>query len=102
MVIRSKAPSKTPREPWHSVSIIPGKHPCDAVLAISRRRMLANQALRLPVAGCGDPEHCQCRYQHHTDRRSGPRRNDDGGGRTNAGKEPPKNRRRPGERRARD
>ena len=102
MAIRSKAPTKSTKEPWHSVSIVPGKNPCDAVLANPRRRMLPGHAARLPVTDCSDPEHCECRYQHHTDRRAGPRRTDDNGGGTPTDKARPKNRRRPGERRARD
>jgi hypothetical protein len=102
MVIRSKPTSKAIREPWHSVSIVPGKNPCDAVLANPRRRTLSREAPRLPVAGCSDPEHCQCRYQHHADRHAGPRRNEDSGGGTGTGTAPAKNRRRPGERRARN
>ena len=102
MAIRSKAPGKTLREPWHSVSIVPGRNPCDAVLAYPRRRMLSSEAVRLPLAGCSDPEHCQCRYQHHADRRAGARRTDDSGSATARADAPAKNRRRPGERRARD
>ena len=102
MATRGKAPTKTLREPWHSVSIVAGKNPCDAVLANPRRRMLSREAVRLPVAGCSDPDHCTCRYQHHADRRTGARRNDNTGGGTPQNKAPEKNRRRPGERRARD
>jgi len=106
MTIRGKSSAKTsakvPREPWHSVSIVPGRNPCDAVLASPRRRMLSRDAIRLPLAGCSDPEHCQCRYQHHHDRRSAARRSDDSGGGSAQGKAPSKDRRRPGERRARD
>ena len=31
-------------------------------------------APRLPIVGCTMPTQCQCRYQHHDDRRGSPRR----------------------------
>jgi hypothetical protein len=101
MAIRSKSSAKAPKEPWHSVSIVPGKNACAAVLANPRRRVLSRDALRLPLVGCDQSDSCQCRFQHHADRRTGARRDEDAGSGAR-GKVPPSERRRPGERRARD
>ena len=102
MPVRDKLSGSTPKQPWHSVSIVPCKNPCDAVLANPRRRVLSRDAPRLPLADCSDPDHCQCKYQHHADRRSAPRRSEDSGAGSGPGSKPPRERRRPGERRARD
>ena len=99
MKIVGKTTSRTPKQPWHSVSIVPGAKPCDAVLANPRRRLLSGNAPRLPLKDCSDPDQCQCKFQHHPDRRAGARRTDDSGGGGQA-KTPGSNRRRPGERRA--
>jgi hypothetical protein len=60
---------------FHAVSIIPGKQCCAQVQALQGVRLLSAEAPpRLPIVGCTKPEICQCRYQHHSDRRAGPRR----------------------------
>jgi hypothetical protein len=62
------------RNPYHAVSIEGGRgRACRTVRGLAERRFLAHEAPRLPLAGCDSPV-CSCRYQHHDDRRSDPRR----------------------------
>ena len=86
------------RTRWYAVSIVPGKVSCEAVRRLGPVRWLAAEAPRFPVAGC-DLGCCDCRYAHHTDRRSKPRRQVDATGipRYYAG---PERRTGPGDRRA--
>ena len=65
---------------WHSVSVVGGLAPCPAALAIRQKRFLSAEAPRLPMQECTSPERCQCRYQHHADRRVTMRRSLDRGG----------------------
>jgi hypothetical protein len=44
------------------------------VQALQGVRLLSVEAPRLPIVGCTLAQNCQCRYQHHEDRRGGPRR----------------------------
>jgi hypothetical protein len=69
----AKKRPQAPRPKWYSVSVLPGKRCCQAVKAIARKRVLSAEAPRLPLPGC-DLRTCECRYQHHTDRRATPRR----------------------------
>lgn len=64
---------KRPARPWHAVSIVPGHKPCAAAAGLVRKRFLSREAPTLPLEAC-DQEHCSCRYDHHNDRRKGPRR----------------------------
>jgi len=58
---------------FHAVSVIPGPSCCAAAKAIEGRRFLSKDAPVLPLKGC-DRSQCACHYQHHQDRRTGPRR----------------------------
>jgi hypothetical protein len=62
---------------WHAVSIKPGPGACEAAIAGKSSRWLSREAPMLPLPGCTQPERCRCTYQHHEDRRSGPRRAED-------------------------
>ncbi len=62
------------RRRFHAVSIVAGPSPCAQVKALTGVRLLSLEAPRLPVAGCTNPDGCSCRFQHHEDRRAGPRR----------------------------
>jgi hypothetical protein len=62
---------------WHSVSIIRGRHACEAVVKLNGRKWLSAEAPQLPVTGC-DAKQCDCRYRHHADRRSADRRETSG------------------------
>ena len=64
----------TPRLRYHCVSVVPGRTGCAAALAISGQRLLSLDAPRLPLHDCETPGECRCTYQHHDDRRIGPRR----------------------------
>jgi hypothetical protein len=64
---------KRPTRPWHAVSIVPGPQPCAAAAGLVRKRFLSREAPSLPLKAC-DQKHCSCRYDHHDDRRKGPRR----------------------------
>jgi hypothetical protein len=59
---------------FHAVSIVPGTQCCPQVQALQGVRLLSAEAPRLPVVGCTRSELCECRYQHHEDRRGPPRR----------------------------
>lgn len=57
----------------HAVVVVPGRHACAEAYALRDRRFLSREAPVLPLAGCGSPT-CECRYEHHDDRRKGLRR----------------------------
>lgn len=63
--------------PWHAVSVKPGPGACEAALAGRAQRWLSREAPQFPLSGCDRPGRCRCTYQHHEDRRSGPRRAED-------------------------
>jgi hypothetical protein len=68
-----KAPEKSR---WDAVQLVPGLRCCTAVKQAARKRWLSAVAPRFPLPGC-DLTTCECRYQHHADRRAGPRRRAD-------------------------
>ena len=59
--------------PHHAVVVVPGRHACVEAYALRDRRFLSREAPVLPLAGC-DSLQCECRYEHHDDRRKGLRR----------------------------
>jgi hypothetical protein len=59
---------------FHAVSIVPGEQCCAQVKALQGVRLLSAEAPRLPIVGCTTAQDCQCRYQHHEDRRGPSRR----------------------------
>ncbi len=62
---------------YHAVSIAAGPRACEAAKAHAGHRYLSREAPTLPVPGCTCLD-CQCRYDHHEDRRAQPRRIADG------------------------
>lgn len=66
-------PAKKPVKPWHAVSIEPGLRACKAAHSLRGRISLSREAPQLPLKDC-DKSECTCRYEHHDDRRAGPRR----------------------------
>lgn len=62
--------------PYHAVSVRPGRYACGAVLQLQGVRFLSSDAPRLPLTGC-NAKSCNCRYQHHEDRRETDRRQND-------------------------
>jgi hypothetical protein len=66
--------SSTPRLRFHAVSVVTNSHSCPAARALKDVRMLSADAPRLPLANCDNPALCACKFQHHDDRRAGPRR----------------------------
>ena len=70
----SPVKSRSPGLRFHAVSIVPGPVACPQVKALKNARLLSLEAPRLPVVGCTNPGGCHCRFQHHDDRRAGPRR----------------------------
>jgi hypothetical protein len=76
---RQPPPKPRPdRTQFHAVSIIPGDNACAAAYRFTGQRFLSARAPRLPLPSC-DSAVCTCRYRHHKDRRSGPRRHSDMG-----------------------
>jgi hypothetical protein len=67
------APAKKPINPWHAVSIAPGPGACKAAVELLGQRFLSREAPTLPLKDC-DKATCTCRYEHHENRRKGPRR----------------------------
>lgn len=59
---------------FHAISVVAGANACAQAKALKDVRLLSPEAPRLPIVGCINPEGCTCRYQHHEDRRAGPRR----------------------------
>jgi hypothetical protein len=67
------APVKKPINPWHAISIVPGPDACEAARQLIGKRFLSREAPSLPLRKCENPT-CTCRYEHHENRRKGPRR----------------------------
>ena len=61
---------------WHCVSVRPSRPACAAVLRFRNFRFLPAEAPIFPLSEC-DVSRCDCRYEHHADRRRGQRRRDD-------------------------
>jgi hypothetical protein len=59
----------TARSAYHAVSIKYDRNACEAAQKMSGRRFLSSAAPRLPLPEC-DVLECNCRFAHHTDRRS--------------------------------
>lgn len=70
--LKPLAPKRPPR-PWHAVSIVPGSQSCAGAAGLARKRFLSREAPSLPLKAC-DQAQCTCHYEHHDDRRKGPRR----------------------------
>ena len=65
----TKTAADTRESDFHAVSIRPCPDACSAVKALAGRRFLSHNPPFLPLADC-DQSMCNCRYQHHADRRS--------------------------------
>jgi len=59
---------------WHAVSVVADGSACEDARMLQDVRFLSMEAPRLPLYACAKPGQCRCRYRHHADRRSGPRR----------------------------
>lgn len=55
--------------PYHAVSVLAGPQCCAAARELDGRRFLSSGAPMLPLKACTQSI-CQCRYVHHSDRRS--------------------------------
>lgn len=55
---------------YHAVSIRAGSNACAAAKSLTGERFLSTEAPSLPLPDC-DASQCDCRFQHHDDRRSG-------------------------------
>jgi hypothetical protein len=64
----------SPKLRFHAVSVLGNSHACAAAQALKDVRLLSADAPHLPLATCEHPATCDCRFQHHSDRRVGPRR----------------------------
>jgi hypothetical protein len=58
---------------FHAVSIEPGRNCCHSARELQGKRFLSREAPTLPLKNCTNGG-CTCRYEHHEDRRVGPRR----------------------------
>jgi hypothetical protein len=52
-----------------AVSVVCGNASCEAAKTLKGQRQLMSSAVVLPLASCGSPAKCKCRYQKYTDRR---------------------------------
>ncbi len=57
-----------PTTNFHAVSIKVGSNVCSAAQSLEGKRFLSNAAPRIPLPDCDVPE-CECRFEHHGDRR---------------------------------
>ncbi|MGL4938753.1 hypothetical protein [Shewanella sp.] len=57
-----------PIHQYHSVSIVNQGRACEQAATLKEKRFLSREAPTIPLAHC-NAAHCQCRYQHHQDRR---------------------------------
>ena len=67
---RRALPSAASDAGYHAVSIRFDKWPCRAAKEYEGRRLLADEAPRLPLPDC-DAAECNCHFVHYKDRRSG-------------------------------
>ncbi len=65
--------------PFHAVEIRCTKNACQAAKDTCGERYLSAEAPLLPLDQCDQPDRCQCRYQHHKDRRVDSRRGTEAG-----------------------
>jgi hypothetical protein len=68
--VAAASAKKATNTAFHAVSIKFGKHACAAAKGMTGQRFLASQAPQIPLPDC-DAATCECRFTHHTDRRSG-------------------------------
>ena len=72
------AAAAQPRGEFHAVQIVSSGTVCAAARALSETRFLSREGPpTLPLPNCTIAGTCQCRYQHHADRRRDVRRNSD-------------------------
>ena len=65
--------------PFHAVEIRCTNNACQAAQDTHSERYLSADAPPLPLGQCDRPDQCQCRYQHHEDRRGNSRRGGESG-----------------------
>lgn len=76
--IRTALPQKT-KQPWHAVSVVGGLGACPSAIALQGKRVLSDDAPRLPLPNCPWSWKCKCTYRHYSDRRATARRASDRG-----------------------
>jgi hypothetical protein len=69
----AKPVAKKMTQTFHAVSIQAGRNCCRAARELQGHRFLSREAPSLPLKDCSS-DNCMCHYQHHDDRRRGPRR----------------------------
>lgn len=69
----AKPVAKKMTQTFHAVTIQAGRNCCHEARALQGHRFLSREAPSLPLKNCSIDD-CTCRYQHHDDRRTGPRR----------------------------
>ena len=85
---------------FHAVSIKSTSSACEAARSMKDKRILSNEAPRLPLPDC-DVAQCKCRFVHYRDRRTGEDRRDQYAGSIGGGTgEHEQEQRRPDDRRA--
>jgi hypothetical protein len=65
------------RHVFHGVEITSNAPQCPAILALTSRRFLSDEAPNVPIAGCDRRMVCRCIYKHFADRRTEVRRESD-------------------------
>lgn len=65
------APKKSPAgRLYASITVVPGRTCCHAARKLRKARTLVDQAPRLPLPDCTQPEACECTFEKYADRRS--------------------------------
>ncbi len=78
-VKRSRPHLKSVTQLFHGIEVIPCDAACDAARKVAGHRYLSDEAPRLPMEACNNPQGCQCVYRHFRDRRTDVRRESDVG-----------------------
>lgn len=64
-------PRRTPAgRLFASVTVVPGSSCCHAARKLRHKRTLVDEAPRLPLPDCTQPESCECTFEKHADRRA--------------------------------
>lgn len=82
---REKEPAKR-RTEFRAASVQPCANACEAAQRVACKRVLLEEVPRLPLDSCDRIQDCTCRYEQHTDRRSGEDRREQFGSLSTSGK----------------
>lgn len=82
---RQQEPVKQ-RTEFRAASVQPCANACESALRAAGKRVLLEEVPRLPLDTCDRIRECSCRYEQHSDRRSGEDRREQFGSLSTSGK----------------